>query len=71
MDEASIDATIADLKHMYINRAMQQAMTKCERVNLDFRYTFGISENHRLVHALCIFFQSHRIRNLFGNAARF
>ena len=23
---------------MYINRAMQQAMTKCERVNLDFRY---------------------------------
>jgi tetratricopeptide (TPR) repeat protein len=35
---ANINATIDDLKKMYTERALKQAMQKCEEVNIDFRY---------------------------------
>ena len=44
---------------MYINRALQQAMMKCERSKSRFQvYALGVSENYGLVYALRIFFKT-------------
>eukprot|EP00943_MAST-04B_sp_MAST-4B-sp1_P004753 g4753.t1 len=52
----NINATIDDLKKLYIKRALKQAMQKCEEVNIDFRYLQSEDKKHVDLTTIFVYF---------------